>query len=425
MKLLQLLKLKPAQCNVLIRQETLPTKGTLQQLVQLLLQEYLSTYSIIFINTILDLVSVEQLLFTMTDRLVLFISQIEGDKTIRLQIHRLISVLIKLIKRYPTQFQDEKVIQLIQSLLHLCEPFFGAAYCEKVLESLSDTEMLLEPFSVHKDTISIDYLLEITSQDIDVLAMQMTVIDSYYFEAIQTTEWLDLKKDSFESPRLVRTTSMWNMSTCSVHSTSTAVWECSAMDKLTERFNVVGHWVASLVCSSKSVKLAAITIEKMIELAHELFLLNNFHSSLAIVTGLANPDVLRLKQSWKRVSKRHCSKLKKLEVFFDSCKNFDTYRKKLQTVSKAIPLIMLVCKDIYQVKAFQPKYIDDRLNFERSKSLYQILSPIQRFQEHRYTSKDVRISDPRSSNTADLFLQVFHMHVLEANELHRKSAFIE
>jgi hypothetical protein len=352
---------------------------------------------------------------------------VDGSKTIQLKIHRLITVLKQLIKAYPNQFQDDKVVGLIHSLLHLCEPFFGPNYCAKVLVSLSETDMLMEPCSVHEITIPKDYLHEILSQDIQVLSMQMTAIDAYYFEAIRTNEWLNLKKESsLDSPRLVRTTSMWNMSTSSIHSTSTAVWESSAMDKLTERFNLVGHWVASLICSSVTPKMAAKTIERMIALANELYLLNNFHSSLAVVTGLSNPSVLRLKQSWKRVSMQCSDILIKLELLFDPSRNFSRYREALRCTSKAIPLLMLVCKDVYQVKSLEQKRtVDGLLNFERSKVLYDVLAPILRLQQQKYHFKDARISHPRSAQRNDFFVGLFHLRVLEGNQLHKKSMSIE
>jgi hypothetical protein len=50
-----------------ISDEGIPVTGSLERLLELLLQDYLSTYSLVFIHTILDLVSVQRLLLTMTD----------------------------------------------------------------------------------------------------------------------------------------------------------------------------------------------------------------------------------------------------------------------------------------------------------------------------------------------------------------------
>jgi stress-induced morphogen len=404
-----------------------PIAGTLQRLVDLLLQDYLSKYAYTFVHTILDLVTVEQLLMTMTDCLVFYVSQVDGNRTVKLKIHRLISTLKLMIRAFPSQFQDENIFQLIHSLLRLCEPYFGTEYCDNVLECIASTELLLEPCSVHVVSFASDYASGILSHGLPVVAMQMTAIDRYYFESITANEWLDIKRmPSFDTPRLSRTTSMWSLSSSTLHSTSTTVWESTGLEKLTERFNLVGQWVASLICCAGNVERAATLIENMIGLANELYLLNNFHSSLAVITALSNPSVLRLKDTWKLVSTACKDILKNLEALFDPVRNFMRYREKLKSVTSAVPLLMLVCKDIYQIKVTQPKFQElGLLNFDRSKMLYDVLAPIMRFQQQVSAIKDQRVCDPRTAQKSDLFLELFHLRVIEAHSLYVKSLSIE
>ena len=70
-------------------------------------------------------------------------------------------------------------------------------------------------------------------------------------------------------------------------------------------------------------------IERLIELAQCLLNLNNFSGCMAVLTGLQQSAVRRLKQTWKRVSVESKSKFDNLTVIMAPSNSYNQYKTKL------------------------------------------------------------------------------------------------
>lgn len=67
---------------------------------------------------------------------------------------------------------------------------------------------------------------------------------------------------------------------------------------LINRFNKTSLWVASMCVLPETVPARASTISYFIKVAKEMREIKNFDGMIAIINGLENSSVLRLKQSW-------------------------------------------------------------------------------------------------------------------------------
>lgn len=78
-------------------------------------------------------------------------------------------------------------------------------------------------------------------------------------------------------------------------------------------------------------------IGKFVQIAEECLLLNNFNICFAIVCGLQNSSISRLKQTWEKVTKKDMKIYSKLLDLFSLNKNYKNYREALNAAQ--VPLI--------------------------------------------------------------------------------------
>ena len=73
---------------------------------------------------------------------------------------------------------------------------------------------------------------------------------------------------------------------------------------LIEKFNQTSYWVATEIVKCISSKARLNVLKRILEIADSLKKLNNFHSFLAIVSGLNLGCVSRLSKTWKVLASR-------------------------------------------------------------------------------------------------------------------------
>jgi len=115
---------------------------------------------------------------------------------------------------------------------------------------------------------------------------------------------------------------------------------------LTQYFNSVSYWVATgVLCSSESpLKMTQL----FIRLAAKFYKMNNFDLLLAVLSGLNNVSVLRLKTLiWKKMPSKYRELFRNLEATMSATNGFLNYKKSLALVQPpCIPYIGLYLKEI-------------------------------------------------------------------------------
>ncbi|KAI8799443.1 ras guanine nucleotide exchange factor domain-containing protein [Cladochytrium replicatum] len=159
----------------------------------------------------------------------------------------------------------------------------------------------------------------------------------------------------------------------------------NGIDALTERANMIRNWVALEVCSQSKVKVRRKVIEKFISIAKACRGLNDFHTSLFIVSGLMSPAVGRLRKTWDGISSKDLAAFASLEKLLDPTSNSAQYRRAYSTSKgPSVPFLPLVLKDLTIVVHGVPSTIpigqinwqgrrSELVNFEKCRTINRTL----------------------------------------------------
>ncbi|KAI9203102.1 ras guanine nucleotide exchange factor domain-containing protein [Polychytrium aggregatum] len=151
------------------------------------------------------------------------------------------------------------------------------------------------------------------------------------------------------------------------------------LQNMINSFNTVSFWAATEICTQPDPQQRAKIAERLIAVAKECRRLNNFSTSFAIISGLNNSSVSRLKATWELVEPKRARQLKELEEFFNPQCNFRTYRAELDLLDSRnyplIPILGLFMKDLLFINDGNPKYTNESMiNFAKLRTVYCTIS---------------------------------------------------
>lgn len=186
------------------------------------------------------------------------------------------------------------------------------------------------------------------------LANQLTLIDLPIFKSISSEEFITTKDQL--RPNVV------------------------AMKR---QFNQVTFWIVGQILRHESARYRAEMISFFIKTARHLFLLNNLHSSNAIVSALLSTPVYRLEKTWHIVRKKYSKDIihfDQLKQLYSDNNNYELLRKHLANCClPCIPYLGMYSRDmIYINEAHQEGTV------QRTKSTSRIIESLQRFQLSDY-----------------------------------------
>eukprot|EP01103_Thecamoeba_quadrilineata_P014471 TRINITY_DN4329_c0_g1_i1.p1 TRINITY_DN4329_c0_g1~~TRINITY_DN4329_c0_g1_i1.p1 ORF type:complete len:746 (+),score=153.80 TRINITY_DN4329_c0_g1_i1:92-2329(+) len=159
--------------------------------------------------------------------------------------------------------------------------------------------------------IKMNVSLEILEQSPIELAQQLTIIDHALFTKIPPREFL-LK--SFSKPE-----------------------ESPNFTEMVSKFNRWANWTSHEILKKDNVNQRAEVIQLFIKIADECVRLRNYNSSCAIIGGLNNSAISRLKLSWEKVTKRDTRHYEKLVDLFSMENNFKRYRSIFTQIEDVTP----------------------------------------------------------------------------------------
>lgn len=143
----------------------------------------------------------------------------------------------------------------------------------------------------------------------------------------------------------------------------------------------MSFWVATEICTQPEIKNRVRAIEKFIQIARKCFKLQNFNTTLAIVSGLNLVSVSRLKISWEAVDPKRMKQLHGLEDLMTPIGNYKAYRAYIENLDLAkpfIPVISLILKDILFANDGNPTYLNNSteklINFSKIRGIFDRVS---------------------------------------------------
>ncbi|KAI4808413.1 hypothetical protein KUCAC02_000474 [Chaenocephalus aceratus] len=163
---------------------------------------------------------------------------------------------------------------------------------------------------------------------------------------------------------------------------------CTVDNPILERFitlfNSVSQWIQLMVLSKPTAPQRAAVISHFIRVAQKLLQLQNFNTLMAVVGGLSNSSISRLKDTQTHISAETNKVFNNLIELVTSCGNYSQYRKRFSECSGfRFPILGVHLKDLIAVHVALQDWADKektRVNLTKTQQLYAILRELARIQ---------------------------------------------
>jgi hypothetical protein len=162
---------------------------------------------------------------------------------------------------------------------------------------------------------------------------------------------------------------------------------------LSTSFDTLTNWISECILVP-GVKKRASRIKKFINIAQRLLRVNNFHTMMAIVSGLDVVHVNRLKRTWAEVPQQSKNILNEMRTLMDSSNNFSQYRKALNIVIGTpdmfgLPYMPVVLRDM----TYTYESISNDCTLDNIEIIGKQLSTIFALQNRGLTGEDFTVKD--------------------------------
>uniref|UniRef100_A0A8D3AT95 RAS guanyl releasing protein 2 n=1 Tax=Scophthalmus maximus TaxID=52904 RepID=A0A8D3AT95_SCOMX len=159
---------------------------------------------------------------------------------------------------------------------------------------------------------------------------------------------------------------------------------CTVDNPILERFitlfNSVSQWIQLMVLSKPTAPQRAAVISHFIRVAQKLLQLQNFNTLMAVVGGLSNSSISRLKDTQSHISTETNKVFNNLIELVTSCGNYSQYRKRFSECSGfRFPILGVHLKDLIAVHVALPDWADKekmQVNLPKTQQLYGILQEL-------------------------------------------------
>ncbi|XP_015254035.1 PREDICTED: RAS guanyl-releasing protein 2 [Cyprinodon variegatus] len=159
---------------------------------------------------------------------------------------------------------------------------------------------------------------------------------------------------------------------------------CTVDNPILERFitlfNSVSQWIQLMVLSKPTAPQRAAVVSHFIRVAQKLLQLQNFNTLMAVVGGLSNSSISRLKETQSHISAETNKVFNSLIELVTSCGNYSQYRKRFSECSGfRFPILGVHLKDLIAVHVALPDWVDKektRVNLAKTQQLYAILQEL-------------------------------------------------
>jgi len=163
--------------------------------------------------------------------------------------------------------------------------------------------------------------------------------------------------------------------------------------------NRISYFTATEICIQPDVKKRARLVESFIKVAKECRRVQNFNSLIAIISGLNNSSVRRLKRTWALITPKALKELQQLEDLMSGTYNFGRYRETLSRIQDeedsgpCIPFLALILRDLTFLNDGNPKKFKSGLyNFTKLRRVGETVFSLVPFQSTPYGFRSSRFS---------------------------------
>ncbi|XP_015741335.2 rap guanine nucleotide exchange factor-like 1 [Coturnix japonica] len=142
--------------------------------------------------------------------------------------------------------------------------------------------------------------------------------------------------------------------------------ETANLELLLQRCSEVQHWVGTELLLCESLGRRAHLLKKLIKIAAICKQNQDMLSFYAIIIGLNNAAISRLRLTWEKLPGKFKNLFRKFENLTDPCRNHKTYREVLAKMKPPlIPFIPLILKDLTFLHEGSKTLLDGLVNVEK------------------------------------------------------------
>jgi len=152
------------------------------------------------------------------------------------------------------------------------------------------------------------------------------------------------------------------------------------------RFNVVSEWVAYMCVKPERTRQRAKVMARFIKIAEHLRTLQNFNSIMAIIAGLNNTAVYRLKYSREELLTKYVNSFAELEKLMSSHGSFKNLRDTLHKANPpCIPYLGVYLTDLTFIEDGSAAEVRSGLiNWAKRKLIYNVILEVHQYQNKPY-----------------------------------------
>ncbi|KAJ3053095.1 hypothetical protein HK097_005038 [Rhizophlyctis rosea] len=352
------------------------TAGTVDALVDALIDDPDLVYLDIFLMTFRHFVDPVDLISKLAARYRMYEARLGQEEHGReaLNMNRIVAFVKKWVGEHFYDFLAPQTMTVLRTFLQDLRKGEFANYADQVesiikYESAKDDALPtdhaededLDPEELRNRILGFDFL----GQSAKKLAQQLTLVDSKLFRSIRPEEFAIFLWGGTNTDKARRTRNL---------------------SRYIDGFNLVGYWVATMICSFDDLRKRIEAMEKMIKIATWCLELQNYNTAMALYSGLNTTPVLRLKRTFAGISSRHLAMFQELESKLSYKGNYKAYRE-IEHMARPpyLPFFGLVIKDLTFMNDGNQKTLPNGLvNFEKQRMIFNIITGIRTSQRHKF-----------------------------------------
>ncbi|XP_061567487.1 rap guanine nucleotide exchange factor-like 1 [Cololabis saira] len=177
-------------------------------------------------------------------------------------------------------------------------------------------------------------------------------------------------------------------------------WRPLNLELVLQRCSEVQHWVATEILQCSSLPKRVQLLRKFIKIAALCKQQQDLLSFLAVVLGLDNPAVSRLRLTWEGLPGKFRKQFQQFEGLADPSRNHKSYRDLIFSLRPPlIPFTPLLLKDLTFLHESCKSFHGDLVNFEKMHKVAEMVRSIRRFRSSQL-AVDTETSPPHLQTKA-------------------------
>jgi son of sevenless-like protein len=165
---------------------------------------------------------------------------------------------------------------------------------------------------------------------------------------------------------------------------------------LTHRFNNIVNWISDQVLVHKTLKERAKFLEKTIDIADQLWKLNNFMDCFCIMSGLNDAGVHRLRYTWDRISNARRNRFDELNVECSNDRSYQNVRRAMKQCldidQPCVPLLFIFITDLVFIANGNHAYVEqDMVNIRKLELVFAVVNDLMRARNNKYSLTEIKL----------------------------------